>query len=175
MKLNLDESLDFSVCFVTFCQSNAQVLKEFQLRATILQQIETSDDQKKKKKLDQVEERINRLKENSLLSKPLNAFVTLNSQKTVRKLIKTCGSTKNLLSQSQPNNNFEIFGQKAVLKMAPDPSNILWSNYSRSGSTLNRSLLITGTLLVIYLLFFVKIIEILSKPSEFDKIFWKYI
>ena len=63
---------------------------------------------------------------------PVSAFVTFKTAAGFRTAIKNLGSKKNCLNKWTNNDGMEIFGEQTIVKQAPDPSNIIWENYSVS-------------------------------------------
>lgn len=81
----------------------------------------------------------------------MSAFVTFNTTKGHDIALKMIASEKSFFGSRKTNNDQEIFDCNPTIKQAPDPSNIIWENYSISfNRKLFNQILIGLILIIIY-------------------------
>lgn len=107
------------------------------------------------------------------ISQPISAFITFESNKAKEKVLSKMKSKKSwLTSKRSPNKSFKLFGVHPIIKKAPEPSDIIWENYSVLRSTVRFRKLRMFTLMALsYLGLFFLSIKVFTFKTEYESKF----
>jgi hypothetical protein len=92
-------------------------------------------------------------------------FVTFESNKAFQVAIKNMKSKKSwITSRRTPDKKHVLFGVHPIIKKAPEPSNIIWENYSISSRTvIIRKIKVFSFMAIVYISLFYLSIRMYTK------------
>ena len=103
---------------------------------------------------------------------PVSAFITFQDNQVFEESLKFMKSKKKMCGYWSVQTRFEIFDVNPLITRAPEPSNIIWENYTVSPwQRFKRKHLAYTVISVLYIILFFGLLKMMRYTTDFQKYF----